>query len=368
MEATIETLITVFGFDIELATHAVSSISDPTDVQLAWNWILDHGGEDRGGPVIPTQICSHLIQESLISLSKLDEVYPGQIEKNGNTENNDNGTCSEGCSSDENWLCLTCGGIRCGRYAHRHNLSHWKDTGHKIALSLRDLSVWCYECDKYVKSSLLDKILQHAQNLKHPSGKIVSMSEPQGSERICCVSFDPFTDKHRPSMNIPPIGRLENPERTKSIIDHCSECNLLYRYYFHFYFFIFRRCHSLPSTPVPMEELAQTHSLDYLAALQSGSLPQIDIYHTDSSFEAAVRAAGSSISVCHYILSGKAHNGFALTRPPGHHARRSSTSGFCLLNNIAITINHIMNSSEFPDVQRILVFDWDIHHGKFSPF
>lgn len=108
--------------------------------------------------------------------------------------------------------------------------------------------------------------------------------------------------------------------------------------------------------------------MSYLSALQSGSFPhQTDIYMTDKSFEAAAHAAGSLISVSRYILYGKAQNGFALTRPPGHHARRESTSGFCLLNNIAITLNHIFNSSEFNSRRRILVFDWDVHHGWFLP-
>jgi predicted Zn-dependent protease len=56
MEATVATLVTVFGFDPALAQRAVDSIQDKDDVQLAWNWILDHGGEDQGGPVIPTQM------------------------------------------------------------------------------------------------------------------------------------------------------------------------------------------------------------------------------------------------------------------------------------------------------------------------
>lgn len=228
MENTIQTLVTVFGFDVALAQHAVNSIEDKTDVQLAWNWILDHGGEDHGGPVIPTQICSHVVQENLVSVSNLDEIFlPYQ-----GMESIENGRCSEGCSSDENWLCLTCGEIRCGRYAQRHNLCHWKDSTHKIALSIRDLSVWCYECDKYIKSRLLDNILQHVQDLKHPPANPTSMSELSLSTTICCTSFDPLTDRHRPNMNLPPICQLERPERTKSIIELLSERNILYRYPF----------------------------------------------------------------------------------------------------------------------------------------
>lgn len=70
MNNTVKTLVEVFGFSKQLALLAVDSVNDKSDVQLAWNWILDHGlqlffpfqvtlvlgGEDSGGPVIPTQM------------------------------------------------------------------------------------------------------------------------------------------------------------------------------------------------------------------------------------------------------------------------------------------------------------------------
>ncbi len=56
MSHTISQLTSIFGFDYNLACRAVESVSDKSDVQLAWNWILDHGGEDKGGPVVPTQM------------------------------------------------------------------------------------------------------------------------------------------------------------------------------------------------------------------------------------------------------------------------------------------------------------------------
>ena len=46
----------MYGFPIEMATLAVESISDKDDVEAAWNWLLDHGGHDSGGPVIPAQM------------------------------------------------------------------------------------------------------------------------------------------------------------------------------------------------------------------------------------------------------------------------------------------------------------------------
>jgi acetoin utilization deacetylase AcuC-like enzyme len=50
-----------------------------------------------------------------------------------------------------------------------------------------------------------------------------------------------------------------------------------------------------------------------------------------------------------------------LVRPPGHHAERSAAKGFCLFNNIAIGARY---AQEFHNVKRILVVDWDLHHGN----
>lgn len=54
--ATCNTLMEVFGFSLGRAREAVAAIADKGDVELAWNWLLDHGEEDQGGPVIPTQL------------------------------------------------------------------------------------------------------------------------------------------------------------------------------------------------------------------------------------------------------------------------------------------------------------------------
>ena len=51
-------------------------------------------------------------------------------------------------------------------------------------------------------------------------------------------------------------------------------------------------------------------------------------------------------------------NGFALTRPPGHHAGRNFLGGFCYFNNIAIAIRVAYPNS------KVAVLDLDVHHGN----
>ena len=59
----IEKLTNVFGFDTRTAARAVEAIDDKTDITAAYNWILDHGGDDKGGPIVPIHDCPHVDQK-----------------------------------------------------------------------------------------------------------------------------------------------------------------------------------------------------------------------------------------------------------------------------------------------------------------
>ena len=79
------------------------------------------------------------------------------------------------------------------------------------------------------------------------------------------------------------------------------------------------------------------------------------------SYEIATLAAGGMIELSSAVARGEITNGYALIRPPGHHATPAAGMGFCLFNNIAITIKHLQAEL---GVERIAVVDWDVHHGN----
>ncbi|XP_078228740.1 histone deacetylase 5 isoform X29 [Callithrix jacchus] len=54
-------------------------------------------------------------------------------------------------------------------------------------------------------------------------------------------------------------------------------------------------------------------------------------------------------------------NGFAIIRPPGHHAEESTAMGFCFFNSVAITAKLLQQKL---NVGKVLIVDWDIHHGN----
>jgi acetoin utilization deacetylase AcuC-like enzyme len=59
-------------------------------------------------------------------------------------------------------------------------------------------------------------------------------------------------------------------------------------------------------------------------------------------------------------VSGRALQGLAVPRPPGHHALADRAMGFCLLNNVAVAAAH----ARALGLPRVLVLDWDVHHGN----
>jgi hypothetical protein len=65
-------------------------------------------------------------------------------------------TCHDGA---ENWYCLTCHEVFCSRYINGHFLQHAQSTGHSVAVSFRDLSLWCTACDSYISG---DRTARHS--------------------------------------------------------------------------------------------------------------------------------------------------------------------------------------------------------------
>jgi Deacetylases, including yeast histone deacetylase and acetoin utilization protein len=79
-----------------------------------------------------------------------------------------------------------------------------------------------------------------------------------------------------------------------------------------------------------------------------------DTICTETTFEAALLAAGAAIDAVRL-------GGFALARPPGHHAERDRAMGFCLFDSIAIAARWAQAEL---GVARVAIVDWDVHHGN----
>ncbi len=127
--------------------------------------------------------------------------------------------------------------------------------------------------------------------------------------------------------------------------------------------------HEARSARLSDVELAHTHGYvaeirDVLEAVAaSGETRQIDpdTIACPHTWSAALRAAGAAVQATDLVLDGEAENAFCAVRPPGHHATRDQSMGFCFFNNVAIAARHAL---DVRGLKRVAVVDFDVHHGN----
>ncbi|XP_073182032.1 histone deacetylase 5 isoform X8 [Lepidochelys kempii] len=85
------------------------------------------------------------------------------------------------------------------------------------------------------------------------------------------------------------------------------------------------------------------------------------VWNEMHSSSAVRMAVGCLVELAFKVASGELKNGFAVIRPPGHHAEESTAMGFCFFNSVAITAKLLQQKLS---VGKILIVDWDIHHGN----
>jgi acetoin utilization deacetylase AcuC-like enzyme len=105
---------------------------------------------------------------------------------------------------------------------------------------------------------------------------------------------------------------------------------------------------------IALERVHAPEYLDVLATLTEPHWFDSDTVASETSWTAALLAAGTAIDAAETA-------GFALVRPPGHHARPRTAMGFCLVNNVAVAARHMQAEH---GVERVAIVDYDVHHGN----
>ena len=113
----------------------------------------------------------------------------------------------------------------------------------------------------------------------------------------------------------------------------------------------------LVGEPASRAQVELVHEASYIETIENIDRPvwlDPDTYAVETTCEGALLAAGCAIRAAEA-------GGFALVRPPGHHALRGSAMGFCIYANVAIAARHAQREL---GLERVAVVDFDVHHGN----
>ncbi|XP_038604220.1 histone deacetylase 6 isoform X2 [Tachyglossus aculeatus] len=137
--------------DGELLGEAAGGCFAPTWLEVTGRE-QEEPGADSGTfcAVTPLPWCPHLTSVCPVPSGHLDVTRP----------------CQDCGLPLENWVCLCCYQVHCGRYINAHMVRHFETSGHPLVLSFTDLSVWCYSCEDYVHHEALLEAKNVAHRLK----------------------------------------------------------------------------------------------------------------------------------------------------------------------------------------------------------
>lgn len=198
------------------------------------------------------------------------------------------------------------------------------------------------------------------------SNSIPSCTIPTSNHQISYHSKTGFVYDERMLLHFDPHDpeHPEKPARITSIYDKLRAAELL------------NRSVRIPIT-IKLSELAPEiqaiHDLKYCRMVnQTSIINNVDellqasskfnsVYFNTSTAIAATVAASATIELCDAIGRGDIENGFAIVRPPGHHAEHDEAMGFCIYNNVAVAAKSLIRKKL---AKRILILDWDVHHGN----
>jgi acetoin utilization deacetylase AcuC-like enzyme len=154
-------------------------------------------------------------------------------------------------------------------------------------------------------------------------------------------------------------GHPECPQRLDAIADHLMATGLDVALDFR------------DAPEATLEQIERAHTAGYVLQTQDvlkrlrdeGGTRALDpdTVAGPGTWDAALRAAGAAIAATEDVVAGRVANAFCAVRPPGHHATRDETMGFCFFNNVAIAARHAL---DVLGLQRVAIIDFDVHHGN----
>lgn len=147
-------------------------------------------------------------------------------------------------------------------------------------------------------------------------------------------------------------GHVERPDRLRAVIDGLAPLKSEFEFL------------TKAARAAGDEEILWAHDIQVIETIKAltssgGGSIDPDTYVNSHSDRAARLAVGAGIDLCRDVLAGVLDRAFLVARPPGHHATPTRSMGFCLYSTVAIAAKACAQSC-----QRVLVLDWDVHHGN----
>ena len=206
-------------------------------------------------------------------------------------------------------------------------------------------------------------------------------SRSQGTKTAVC--YDPRMLAHvkeeRESVH------PERPDRLRAIRQHLEALGL------------WQRCDVMPAREATAAELELIHTAAHCRTVKAHCEQakdfRSDTFAVKASYEAALLSCGSVVEMAVAVAEGRYRNGYAIVRPPGHHAepphalhsaamvapprgaeeliaagrmawadRCCGSMGFCLFNNVAVAARAAQRA--VASCNKVLIVDWDVHHGN----
>lgn len=171
-----------------------------------------------------------------------------------------------------------------------------------------------------------------------------------GEKRKTAIGYDARMLKHEETGKVHP----ERPDRLRAILGGLQASGLLSG-----------GCYFIAPREATEAELKLVHTESHVSRVAATEGTKLSYFTTDTyanehSALAARLAAGLCIDLASAVMAGKAHNAFAIVRPPGHHAETELIQGFCFHNNACVAAR----AAQAAGAKKLLIVDWDVHHGN----
>lgn len=171
-----------------------------------------------------------------------------------------------------------------------------------------------------------------------------------------CFWHDPgnYALMLKPEGFVEPYRHIENPDPKRRFLNLVERSGLR------------QSLLSVSARDATPEELARLHAQAHIdrvrqLAAAGGGDTGLGAPIGTNGWAAALRSAGCALTAVDTVMSGRADNAYALTRPPGHHAEPDRGMGFCVFANAALAAEHAIRQW---GLSRVAIVDWDVHFGN----